>query len=53
MNHWLDQFAYGTSAGLWIYLVSGLLVTIFTLTAVSWQSWCYAKRNPVDALRYE
>ena len=53
MNNWLDRFAYKTSAGIWIYLVSGLLVTIFTLTVVSWQSWRYAKRNPVDALRYE
>ena len=53
MNNWLDGFAYKTSIDIWIYLVSGLLVTIFSLTVVSWLSWQYAKRNPVDALRYE
>ena len=53
MNSWLERFAYRTSIGIWIYIVTGLLVTIFTLSVVSWQNWRYAKRNPVDALRYE
>jgi putative ABC transport system permease protein len=53
MNSWLERFAYRTSIDIWIYLVSGLFVALFTLTIVSWQSWRYANRNPVDALKYE
>jgi putative ABC transport system permease protein len=53
MHNWLERFAYKTSIGIWIYLASGFLVFMVTLTVVSWQNWRFAKRNPVDALRYE
>ena len=53
MTKWLESFAYKTSIGIWPFIVSGFLVSIVTLTMVSWQSWRFANRNPVDALRYE
>jgi len=53
MNGWLDGFAYKTSISVWIYLVSGCLVFIAAITVVNWQSWRFAKRNPVDVLRYD
>jgi len=53
MTTWIDRFAYKTDIGIWIYISSGLLVSIITLSVVSWQGWRFAKVNPVDALRYE
>ena len=53
MHNWLERFAYRTGTGIWIYLASGLIVALSTLSVAGWQSWKYAKRNPVEALRYE
>lgn len=53
MNTWLENFAYKTNISFWIFLGSGLIVTIITLTIVSWQSRRFAIKNPVDSLRYE
>jgi putative ABC transport system permease protein len=53
MSNWLERFAYKTNIGLGIYLVSGILVSLVTIVVVSWQSWRFAKVNPVEALRYE
>ncbi len=53
MSNWLEKFAYKTNIGLGIYIVSGILVSLVTIVVVSWQSWRFAKVNPVEALRYE
>jgi putative ABC transport system permease protein len=53
MSNWLEGFAYKSDIGIWIYFVSGILVSVVTLTVVSWQGWRFAKVNPVDGLRYE
>ena len=53
MNNWLEGFAYKSDIGIWIYFASGILVSVVTLTVVSWQGWRFAKVNPVDGLRYE
>lgn len=53
MNKWLENFAYKIDLSWWVFLMSGiftLLVTSLTLTIVSWKT---ARRNPVEALRYE
>ncbi|MGQ8337422.1 ABC transporter permease [Sunxiuqinia sp. A32] len=53
MNKWLENFAYKTELSWWIFALSGILALGIALLTVSWQSWRAAKRNPVEALRYE
>lgn len=53
MNKWLQDYAFRTELNLWIFALAGLLVLATTLLTVSFQSLKAAKRNPVDALRYE
>jgi putative ABC transport system permease protein len=53
MNRWMQNFAYRTEMSWWIFALSGLITLIVALLTVSWQSWKTAKRNPVEALRYE
>jgi len=53
MHQWLQNFAYKTELSWWLFVVTGMLVLLIALLTVSWQSWRAARRNPVDALRYE
>jgi putative ABC transport system permease protein len=53
MNNWLDNFAYMTELSWEIFSLAGLLLIGIAFLTVSWQSWRAAKRNPVEALRYE
>lgn len=53
MKKWLENFAYKTEISWWIFLIGGGMALLIALLTVSWQSWVVAKRNPVDALRYE
>jgi putative ABC transport system permease protein len=53
MHKWLQNFAYKTGLSWWVFAVAGGLVIIIALFTVSWQSWKAARRNPVEALRYE
>ena len=52
-HKWLRNFAYKTSLSWWIFLLAGALALFITMVTVSWQSWRAARRNPVEALRYE
>ncbi len=53
MNQWLQNFAYKTELSWWIFALAGFLALGIALLTVSWQSWRAARRNPVEALRYE
>jgi putative ABC transport system permease protein len=53
MNQWLQNFAYKTELSWWIFALAGLVALGIALLTVSWQSWRAARRNPVEALRYE
>jgi putative ABC transport system permease protein len=53
MSQWLQKFAYKTELSWWIFALAGLLALGIALLTVSWQSWQAARRNPVEALRYE
>jgi putative ABC transport system permease protein len=53
MHKWLENFAYKISLNAWIFVVAGLITVIIALVTVSLQSWKAARRNPVEALRYE
>ncbi|MEN8121271.1 MAG: FtsX-like permease family protein [Bacteroidota bacterium] len=53
IRNWLDNFAYKTSIDPWIFIASGLIVGIISLSIVIWQTWKFAIMNPVETLRYE
>lgn len=53
MNRWLQNFAYRTNISWWIFVLGGFIALAIALMTVSWQSWRAARRNPVEALRYE
>ena len=53
MNRWLRDFAYRTTIGPRIFIVSGLAALAVALLTVGFQSVKAARRNPVDSLRYE
>ena len=53
INKWLENFAYKTELSWWIFALAGLLALTISLITVSWQSWQAARKNPVEALRYE
>jgi ABC-type antimicrobial peptide transport system permease subunit len=50
---WLNEFAYKTNISIWIFMISGVLALTIAHLTISWQSWRAARRNPVEALRYE
>ena len=53
MQKWMQNFAYKTSLGWWLFALVGVLVILFSIITVSLQSWRAATRNPIEALRYE
>jgi putative ABC transport system permease protein len=53
MHKWLQNFAYHTNLSWWVFVAAGMSALAIALLTVSWQSWRAAKRNPVEALRYE
>lgn len=53
MEKWLHNFAYRTTMGIEIFILSGLLAFLTALLTVSYQAVKAASANPVDALKYE
>jgi len=53
MSKWLENFAYKTSLDWWVFALAGLGTFAFVVTIVTLQSWNTARRNPIEALRYE
>lgn len=53
MKNWLENFAYKTTLSWWIFALAGLIAMLIALISVSWQTVKAARKNPVEALRYE
>ncbi len=53
LKKWLQVFAYQTDLNWDIFVFSGLLALIITISTVSYRSFTAAAANPVDSLRYE
>ncbi len=53
MNKWLQNFAYRTPLSWWVFALAGIMALVIALLTISWQSWLAARKNPVEALRYE
>ena len=50
---WLQQFAYRSAIGWWIFAAAGLTGLLIVLCTVGLQAVKSANTNPVDTLRYE
>ncbi|NPA35444.1 MAG: FtsX-like permease family protein [Chlorobi bacterium] len=53
MHRWLENFAYKIELSWWIFVLAGLTALFIALLTVSWHTFRAARRNPVEALRYE
>lgn len=53
LDRWLRDFAYRTTAGTDIFLISGTMALGVALATIGVHTWRAANRNPVEALRYE
>ncbi len=53
INKWLQSYAYRITLNPWIFAVVGLIVLFIALLTVGLQSYRAARKNPVEALRYE
>ena len=53
MKTWLQNFVYKIDLSWWIFALAGILALLIALITVSFQTFKVARRNPVEALRYE
>jgi len=53
MHRWLQNFAFKTDMGLWVFVLSAALSLAIALITVGYQSVKAALANPADSLRYE
>ncbi|MBS1597376.1 MAG: ABC transporter permease [Bacteroidetes bacterium] len=53
MHTWLQDFAYRTPIGVWIFFGAGIFVVMIALTTISFQAIKAAVANPVKSLRAE
>lgn len=53
MQRWLQDYAYRTTIGIWIFALAGGLSLFIALVSVGYQTLRAAASNPVDSLRYE
>jgi len=53
MNKWLESFAYKTTLNWWVFVLAGIISLVIVLLTVSGLTFRSARRNPVEALRYE
>ena len=53
LNNWLQDYTVRIPLYWWIFAASILLVAIFETLITLGQTWRTARKNPVEALRYE
>ena len=53
MTKWLNNFAFKTSIGWWVFVISFLVAAVVVLLTVFIHSYKASRINPVKALRYE
>lgn len=53
MERWLQDYAFRTTFGIWIFALAGGLGLFIALFSVGYQTLRAATANPVDSLRYE
>jgi len=53
MRKWLENFAFKTSIGATIFIISGSITLIISLAMISFQTIKAANLNPVKSIKYE
>jgi putative ABC transport system permease protein len=53
MSRWLENFAYHTQVGWWVFALSGTIALLIALLTISFQAIKAALANPVHSLRSE
>jgi putative ABC transport system permease protein len=53
MDKWLQNFAYKTELSWWLFALAGVISMLIALLTVSRQTFVAARKNPVEAFRYE
>ena len=53
IRSWLENFAYKTPMYWWVFAAGGIIILLFVIGTVTWQSWKAAITNPVDSLKNE
>ena len=53
MRRWLQDYAYRTTIGIWVFVLAGGLGLFIALISVGYQTLRASTANPVDSLRYE
>ena len=53
LSSWLENFAYRTNIGIWVFILSGAVAVIIAILTVGFQAVKAAIMNPVESLRYE
>jgi predicted lysophospholipase L1 biosynthesis ABC-type transport system permease subunit len=51
--NWLQDFAYKTSMSIWVFLLSGFAMILFSVLIISAKTLQAAKTDPVNSLRSE
>ena len=53
VSRWLDNFAYRTDIGIFIFVLAGIVSLFLAVLTVSYHTIKAARANPVKSLRYE
>jgi len=53
MDKWLQKFAFRTDLSWWLFALAGGVAVVISLITVSGQTFTAARRNPIEAFRYE
>ena len=53
VQQWLQGFAFRTEIAPGVFLLVGILTVLIAVVTISYQAIRAARRNPVEALRYE
>ncbi|MBI9069731.1 MAG: ABC transporter permease [Salinivirgaceae bacterium] len=53
VSKWLEGFAYKTDISWWVFIIGGFVTLVTTVLTISMQTYMAARRNPIEALRYE
>jgi len=53
MKRWLRDFAFQTQLSWWIFVLAGIAALLISILTISIRIYRVARRNPVEALRYE
>ena len=53
MKKWLLNFAYKASPSVWIFVLTGIIVTAIAVVSITFQIAGASRRNPADIIRYE